>query len=41
MLAGEIKQICIDKATEWLTELAERRNMWVDRLDEFLATDAF
>ena len=41
MLAGEIKQICIDKATEWLTELAERRNMWVDRLDEFLAADAF
>jgi tryptophanyl-tRNA synthetase len=41
MLAGEIKQICIDKATEWLTELAERRNMWADRLDEFLAADAF
>ena len=40
MLAGEIKQICIDSATEWLNELAERRDMWADRLDEFLAPDA-
>jgi len=40
MLAGEIKQICIDSATEWLHELAERRDMWSDRLDEFLAPDA-
>jgi len=41
MLAGEIKQVCIDSAAEWLTELAERREMWADRLDEFLAPDAF
>ena len=40
MLAGEIKQVCIDRATEWLLELAERRDMWADRLDEFLADDA-
>ena len=40
MLAGEIKQICIDRATEWLHELTERRDMWSDRLDEFLAPDA-
>ena len=40
MLAGEIKQVCIDSAAEWLTELAERREMWADRLDEFLAPDA-
>ena len=40
MLAGEMKQACIDKAWEWLQELAERRAMWSDRLDEFLAPDA-
>jgi len=40
MLAGEMKQTCIDKAWEWLQELAERRAMWSDRLDEFLAPDA-
>ena len=40
MLAGEIKQVCIDRATEWLSELSERRDMWADRLDEFLAEDA-
>jgi len=40
LLAGEIKQICIDRATEWLTDLSEKRDMWTDRLDEFLAPDA-
>tara|TARA_B100000029_G_scaffold97502_1_gene87837 strand:+ start:3792 stop:4922 length:1131 start_codon:yes stop_codon:yes gene_type:complete len=40
MLAGEMKQVCIDKAWEWLQGLAERREMWSDRLDEFLAPDA-
>ena len=40
MLAGEIKQICIDRAGEWLTDLAEKRDMWDGRLDEFLAPDA-
>ena len=40
MLAGEMKQVCIDKAWEWLQGLSERREMWSDRLDEFLAHDA-
>ena len=40
MLAGEIKQICIDSATEWLNELKEKRSQWEDRVDEFLAPDA-
>ncbi|MDP6886317.1 MAG: tryptophan--tRNA ligase [Candidatus Thalassarchaeaceae archaeon] len=40
MLAGEIKQICIDRASEWLTDLSEKRDMWEGRLDEFLAADA-
>jgi tryptophanyl-tRNA synthetase len=40
MLAGEIKQICIDRASEWLTDLAEKRDMWEGQLDEFLAADA-
>jgi tryptophanyl-tRNA synthetase len=40
LLAGEIKQICIDSATEWLSELAKKRIQWEDRVDEFLAPDA-
>ena len=40
LLAGEIKQICIDRATEWLTDLSDKKDMWADRLDEFLAPDA-
>jgi|TARA_B100001105_G_C22370392_1_gene434741 tryptophanyl-tRNA synthetase len=40
MLAGEIKQLCIDSATTWLEDLAEKRVTWEDRLDEFLAEDA-
>ncbi len=40
MLAGEIKQICIDRASEWLTDLSEKRDMWEGRLEEFLAADA-
>ncbi len=40
MLAGEMKQLCIDKAGEWLSEISERRDAWSDRLDEFLAPDA-
>ena len=40
MLAGEMKQVCRDKAWEWLQGLSERREMWSDRLDEFLAPDA-
>lgn len=40
LLAGEIKQLCIDSATEWLGELAEKRAQWEGRIDEFLAPDA-
>ena len=40
LLAGEIKQICIDSATEWLNDLAEKRSQWEGRVDEFLAPDA-
>ena len=40
LLAGEIKQICIDKASEWLTDLSDKRDQWADRIDEFIATDS-
>lgn len=40
LLAGEIKQICIDKAAEWLTELSEKRNQWSDRIEDFLSDDS-
>ena len=40
LLTGEIKQICIDRASEWLKDIAERRDMWDGRLEEFLAPNA-
>ena len=40
LLAGDLKNICIDKASEWLQNLSEKRVMWEDRLTEFLAPDA-
>ncbi len=40
LLAGELKQICIDKATDWLNDLREKRSQWDGRLSEFLAPDA-
>ncbi len=40
LLAGDLKNICIEKATEWLQNLSERRLMWEDRLSEYLAPDA-
>jgi tryptophanyl-tRNA synthetase len=40
LLAGEIKQICIDRATEWLTDLSEKRNQWSDRIEDFLSIDS-
>jgi len=40
ILAGEIKQICIDRAAEWLTDLSEKRNQWSDRIDDFLSHDS-
>jgi tryptophanyl-tRNA synthetase len=40
LLAGDVKQICADMATEWLLDLKEKRDQWDGRLDEFLAPDA-
>ena len=40
MLAGEIKQICFDRASEWLNELSEKRQSIKDRLNDYLAEDA-
>ena len=40
MLAGEVKQICIDRATDWLSELKQRRDQMEDAVAEFLAPDA-
>ena len=40
LLAGDVKQLCIDSATEWLNTLAEKRSQWEDSVDEFLAKDA-
>ena len=37
ILAGEMKQICIERAEEWLSELSEKRSQWSDRLEEFLS----
>ena len=41
ILAGEMKQICIDKATIWLNDLSEKRDEWSGRIDEFLANDSY
>ena len=41
ILAGEMKQLCIDKATIWLNDISEKRDEWSGRLDEFLANDSF
>ena len=40
LLAGQMKQICIDRASEWLSDLADKRDMWDGRIEEFLAPDA-
>ena len=40
ILAGEIKQICIDRAAEWLTDLSEKRNQWTDQITDFLSKDS-
>ena len=40
MLAGEIKKLCVDKATIWLNEIVEKREYWRDRTDEFMASDS-
>ena len=40
MLAAEIKKICIDKAAEWLNDLADKRKSLEDQIDFFLSDDA-
>ena len=40
MLAGEIKQICIDRASEWLNELSEKRQSIEGKINDYLADDA-
>ena len=39
ILAGEMKQLCIDNASIWLNDISEKRDEWSGRLDEFLAPD--
>ena len=40
MLAGEIKKLCINKASTWLEEISERREYWRDRTNEFISHDS-
>ncbi len=40
ILAGEMKKLCIEKASLWLEEISEKREMWRGRLSEFLAPDS-
>ena len=40
MLAGEVKQICIERATDWLSDLKEKRHQFEDSVTDFLAPDA-
>ena len=40
ILAGEMKQLCIDKATEWMENHIELRDQSQHLVDEFLADDS-
>ena len=40
ILAGEMKQLCIDKATDWMKNHQELRTQTEHLVDEFLAEDA-
>ena len=40
ILAGEMKQLCVDRATEWLSELHEKRDQSEHLVKDFLASDA-
>ena len=39
ILSGELKQMTIDKAATWLSELAEMRDQNAHLVNEFLADD--
>jgi tryptophanyl-tRNA synthetase len=40
ILTGQMKQICIDKASEYLSHLGEMRQQTAHIVDDFLAEDA-
>ena len=40
LLAGEMKQLCIDRAKDWLEELNEKRNQTEHLVKDFLSTDS-
>ena len=40
ILSGELKQMTVEKAAAWLTELSELRDQNAHLVDEFLAADA-
>ena len=40
ILAGEMKQLCIDRATEWMSNLHEMRDQTAHLVTDFLATDS-
>ena len=35
ILAGEMKQMCIERATQWLSDLSERRDETSHLIDRF------
>ena len=40
VLSGELKQMTVDKAANWLNELAELREQNAHLIEDFLASDA-
>jgi tryptophanyl-tRNA synthetase len=40
ILAGEMKQLCIDRATDWMGQMQEMRDQTAHLVEEFLAEDA-
>ena len=40
ILAGEMKQLCIDRAVDWLGQLHEMRDQTAHLVEDFLASDA-
>jgi len=40
ILAGEMKQLCIDRASDWLGQLHEMRDQTAHLIEDFLAPDA-
>ena len=40
ILAGEMKQLCIDRAVDWLGQLHEMRDQTAHLVEQFLAEDA-